>query len=221
MDSASSFSVITGRVIFLTMTALPESDAHTSFDLKAFFPSNTRRMASATETASMIAPSTIASGGTGSAPNAVTLYPLPAGFTSTALTALDPMSSPTIVLAFAKSAISSQGVTAELRNRCAVDPPARSCRASRALTCSRVTNLQTVADSCEGDLPKRAVVSGYRSFPRPHHVNFWHIDAGTAFPFSRIRGTRTELKMHTDEERKVDTLSKRPYDWGLRLVAAA
>ena len=53
-------------MIFLTITALPESDAQTSFVLKAFLPSKTRRMASATAPASMIAPSTIESGGTGS-----------------------------------------------------------------------------------------------------------------------------------------------------------
>ena len=37
-------AVITGSVIFLTMTALPESEAATSFVLKAF-DSNTRRIA--------------------------------------------------------------------------------------------------------------------------------------------------------------------------------
>src|SRR4029450_6169447 len=94
MDSASSFSVMTGSVIFLTITALPDSDAQTSFDLKALFPSNTRLIASATEPASMIAPSTIASGGTGSAPNAVTLYPLPAGLRSTHLDPPHPLAQP-------------------------------------------------------------------------------------------------------------------------------
>jgi len=45
IDSASSASVICGRLIFLTMTALPESDAATSL---VFVPrrSNTRRMVS-------------------------------------------------------------------------------------------------------------------------------------------------------------------------------
>ena len=65
IDSASSASVITGRLIFLTMTALPEREAATSFDLKAWF-SNRRRMASATAVPSMMAPSTMLSGGTGS-----------------------------------------------------------------------------------------------------------------------------------------------------------
>src|SRR4051812_20756569 len=43
----------------------------------------------------MIAPSTIASGGTGSLPKATTRKPFPAGRSSTALTALEPMSRPT------------------------------------------------------------------------------------------------------------------------------
>jgi hypothetical protein len=59
-------------VIFLTITALPESDAQTSFDLNALLASNNRRMASATAVESMIAPSTIVSGGSGSAPKAAT-----------------------------------------------------------------------------------------------------------------------------------------------------
>src|SRR5436190_15981091 len=94
IDSPSSASVIAGRLIFLTMTALPESDAATSFVLNALFE-NRRLMASATALLSMMAPSTMLSGGTGSEPKATTLYPLPAGLISTALTALDPMSSPT------------------------------------------------------------------------------------------------------------------------------
>ena len=60
------------------MTALPDSDAATSFVLMPR-PSNRRRMASATAPPSMMAPSTMLSGGTGSLPNADTLYPLPAG----------------------------------------------------------------------------------------------------------------------------------------------
>ena len=77
------------------MTALPESEAQTSLVLNALLLSKTRRIASATAAASMMAPSTIASGGTGSLPKAATRKPLPDGFSSTALTALDPMSSPT------------------------------------------------------------------------------------------------------------------------------
>src|SRR5439155_1821270 len=44
---------------------------------------------------SMMAPSTMLSGGTGSMANATTLKPFPTAFSSTALTELDPMSSPT------------------------------------------------------------------------------------------------------------------------------
>src|SRR6478672_10547097 len=82
------------------MTALPDNDAATSFDLNALF-SNKRRMASATAAPSMIAPSTMLSGGTGSVPKAETRKaPLPEGVSSTALTALDPMSRPTTALDF-------------------------------------------------------------------------------------------------------------------------
>src|SRR2546426_3755878 len=80
------------------MTAFPESEAHTSLAWNALFASNTRRMASTTAVESMMAPSTMLSGGIGSMPNATTRYALPAGLSSTALTALDPMSSPTIAL---------------------------------------------------------------------------------------------------------------------------
>src|SRR5712671_1128898 len=81
------------------MTALPESEAATSLLLKALF-SNRRLMASATAVPSMIAPSTILSGGIGSMPTAVTLNVLPVARNSTALTALDPMSRPTTGLDF-------------------------------------------------------------------------------------------------------------------------
>src|SRR5215203_2803414 len=94
MDSASSCSVIFGSVIFLTMTALPASEAATSF-VRMFFDSKRRRIASATAAPSMMAPSTMLSGGTGSMPNAVTLNDLPEPLSSTALTALEPMSKPT------------------------------------------------------------------------------------------------------------------------------
>ena len=65
-----------GSEIFFTMTALPESEAATSLVLNAF-DSNTRRIASATAAPSMMAPSTMLSGGTGSVPNAATRKPLP------------------------------------------------------------------------------------------------------------------------------------------------
>src|SRR4029450_10459237 len=93
-----SDAVITGSVIFLTITAFPESEAQTSFALNALLCSKTRRIASATAPASMMAPSTIESGGTGSLPNAATRNPFPDGFSSTAFTALDPMSGPTTAL---------------------------------------------------------------------------------------------------------------------------
>jgi len=95
IESSSSAGVMTGSVIFLTMTALPDNEAQTSFALNALFSAKTRRMASATAPASMMAPSTMASGGTGCMPKAATRYPRPDGRNSTALTALDPMSSPT------------------------------------------------------------------------------------------------------------------------------
>src|SRR5262245_39591330 len=92
---------MTGRLIFLTMTALPESDAATSFDLKALF-SKSRLIESATAVPSMIAPSTMLSGGIGSMAKATTLKLLPTGLSSTALTALDPMSRPTTAFDFPK-----------------------------------------------------------------------------------------------------------------------
>ena len=58
------------------MTALPDSEAATSLVLNALF-SKSRRIASATAPPSMMAPSTMLSGGTGSHANAVTLKPLP------------------------------------------------------------------------------------------------------------------------------------------------
>src|SRR5947199_4983128 len=79
------------------MTALPDKEAATSLLLKVLF-SKRRRIASATAVPSMIAPSTMLSRGIASLANALTLYPLPAAFNSTALTALDPMSRPTTAL---------------------------------------------------------------------------------------------------------------------------
>ena len=93
---------MTGRLIFLTMTALPDSDATTSFALN-FGDWSTRRTASVTAPASMIAPSTMLSGGSGSTPIATTLKPRPEGLSSIALTALEPMSRPTTGLLRLKS----------------------------------------------------------------------------------------------------------------------
>jgi hypothetical protein len=71
MESASSESVMAGSVIFLTITALPEREAATS-RVRIPRPSNSRRTASATAAPSMIAPSTMLSGGRGSVPYAAT-----------------------------------------------------------------------------------------------------------------------------------------------------
>src|SRR4051794_14100739 len=92
--SLSSAAVITGRLIFLTMTALPDSEAATSLVL---IPRVSYRRGSASDprSSSMMAPSTMLSVGIGSVPNADTLKPLPTARSSTALTALDPMSRPT------------------------------------------------------------------------------------------------------------------------------
>src|SRR6187402_2526474 len=87
-----------GSVIFLTITELPESDATTSFAL-IFLLAKRRRTASATAPPSMMAPSTMLSGGTDSTPMADTRNPFPAGFNSMALTELDPMSRPTRLFA--------------------------------------------------------------------------------------------------------------------------
>src|SRR6185436_14117914 len=76
------------------MTALPEREAATSFVLMAPLV-NRRRIASATTPPSIMAPSTMLSGGTASEPKADTLNALPAGLSSTALTALEPISRPT------------------------------------------------------------------------------------------------------------------------------
>src|SRR5688572_22719993 len=99
MESFSSDSVITGSVIFLTITALPESEAQTSLALKPLF-SKRRLIEFATALASIMAPSTIASAGTGSMPKAATRKSLAVGLSSTAFTALDPMSSPTTLFCF-------------------------------------------------------------------------------------------------------------------------
>src|SRR2546428_8364834 len=97
IDSASSSGVIWGRLIFLTITALPDTLGATSFVLFCWAV-NRRWMASMTAPESMMAPSTMASGGRGSRPRFTSWYSFPAlppGFSSTALMADDPMSTPT------------------------------------------------------------------------------------------------------------------------------
>src|SRR5881409_1505930 len=106
IDSASSSGVIWGRLIFLTMTALPETLVATSFVL-IFWAVKRRWMASMTAPESMMAPSTMASGGRGSRPRFTSWYSLPAfppGFSSTALMADDPISTPTSPFFLPKSA---------------------------------------------------------------------------------------------------------------------
>ena len=97
IDSWSSSGVICGRLIFLTMTALPETLVATS-EVLTFCAPKTRWMASITAPESMIAPSTMASGGRGSTPMLTSWYsapPLPPCFSSTTLMAEEPMSTPT------------------------------------------------------------------------------------------------------------------------------
>ena len=70
MESLSSSAVMTGSVSLLTITVLPDSDAHTFFEVKAWLPSNNLWMACATAPESTTAPSTIDSGGISSMPKA-------------------------------------------------------------------------------------------------------------------------------------------------------
>ena len=95
MDSASSCSLIDGSWIFLTMTELPLMAVATSCVLMRY-SENSRWIASMTDVESIIWPSTMASWGRYSSPIVVScqVSPFP-GFISTALTELDPMSSPT------------------------------------------------------------------------------------------------------------------------------
>ena len=89
--------LIWGRLIFLTITALPETPVQTSGVL-IFCAAKSRWIASMTAPESMMAPSTMASGGSGSMPMFVSWYsapPLPPALSSTALMAEDPMSRPT------------------------------------------------------------------------------------------------------------------------------
>ena len=67
IDSASSSWLIWGRLIFLTITAFPDTEVATSVVL-IFWVWKRRWMASMTAPLSMIAPSTMASGGKGSMP---------------------------------------------------------------------------------------------------------------------------------------------------------
>src|SRR5262245_42270738 len=205
MDSPSSASVITGRLIFLTITALPESDAATSLGLNCLF-SKTRLIASATAAPSMIPPSTMLSGGTGSMPNATTFHALPADFSSTALTALDPMSRPTTafdlprpnttVCPFRQAQPWKRGTTAGLPADCQKPPQTTKFRPG----CVReLAELITVPSAC---YKKR----------RPDR---------TTSPLSFI-GTCVPL-LHTGggARSRLDTPQKRAYDLGLPLPGPA
>src|SRR5262245_49256535 len=97
IDSDSSSALICGRLIFLTMTALPDTPvAHSAVLMRLSW--NRRWIESITAPASMIAPSTIASGGSDSIPmfrSWNSSFPFPPTLISTAFTADEPMSTPT------------------------------------------------------------------------------------------------------------------------------
>src|SRR5258705_7771070 len=207
---------MTGSEIFLTMTALPERDAQTSFVLKALLPSNTRRMASATDPASMMAPSTIASAGTGSMPNAVTRYPLPDGFSSTALTALDPMSSPTTVLAFPKSGIFPVVSTRKLGNGCAIRI------AMSVLAAAKLSGFARYECANEARIRKRAlsrkllscsVIGRFR-----RGITRGGVGPGSALP-AADSWTFPDTRYLAPDTCSVDPCHNPPYHWGLRLQA--
>src|SRR3954471_2426130 len=134
-----------GSVIFLTITALPESDAATSLVLMPR-PSNRRRMASATAAPSMIAPSTMLSGGSDSVPKPVTLYVFPDALSSTAFTALEPISRPTRALALRNTSHPRQHGDGFIGT---------SCSASEVPWTSSPQNRQNCAKVRSGDPPRR------------------------------------------------------------------
>src|SRR5262245_39794742 len=96
MLSASSSSLITGREIRLMMTECPDRAMAQSVDLM-FLEEKQRWTASITRPESIIAPSTMASGESGSREAFTRWYPfpLPSSFSSTTLMLLEPMSNPT------------------------------------------------------------------------------------------------------------------------------
>src|SRR6185295_8287857 len=105
MDSTSSSADMAGSEIFLMMTECPESEVPKSL-LRTFREAMILLTASTTREASMIAPSTIASGERGSMPVLTSLYPPPlASLSSTSLTAEEPMSRPTRLFDFLNSTI--------------------------------------------------------------------------------------------------------------------
>ena len=96
-SSSSSFAALT--VILFTITECPETEVAT-FRVLILFSVKILSMAAETERASMIAPSTTVSCPRSSTPKFTSSYESPRFFSSTALTALDPMSSPTKPFAF-------------------------------------------------------------------------------------------------------------------------
>src|SRR5262249_42887814 len=106
IDSASSSGDMAGREIFLMMTECPDREVPNS-GLRTFSAETIRLTVSTTREASMMAPSTIASGERLSRPVLTRRYPPPfASFSSTSLIAEDPISSPTRFLDFLNSTLS-------------------------------------------------------------------------------------------------------------------
>ena len=116
MASCSCSSFICSSDSFFTMTEWPDTDVATSRVLILF---SAKILAMELETAlvSTIAPSTTISGSRFSMLSLLTTSPLPARFSSTALTELEPMSTPTNCLPLPKPSIH-----VPLKNLC---PPRR------------------------------------------------------------------------------------------------
>src|SRR6185295_3551906 len=105
MEASTSDSVATGRTTRFTMTEWPETPAAVLLSLN--FPATMARlMASVTAGESMIAPSTTASGPSGSQAKPVIWYPFLDLVSSTALIELEPISRQTSGLDFLKRPIS-------------------------------------------------------------------------------------------------------------------
>src|SRR5215471_8814466 len=100
IDSASSSGDMAGREIFLMMTEWPDREVPNS-GFRTFNPETMRLTVSTTREESMMAPYTMASGDSVSRPVLTSLNPPAlASFSSTSLTAEDPMSRPTRFLVF-------------------------------------------------------------------------------------------------------------------------
>ena len=97
IDSSSSASVISGRLIFLTITECPESPIAAWVHLTLCSRSSACRH-STMAPLSRIAPSTMACGGTGAMPKLCRLIDFPDSLSSTSLMECVPMSTPTTSL---------------------------------------------------------------------------------------------------------------------------